>query len=545
MPKPKPESPRRPKYEHPALLAIGLFFLVAFLYWEAQYYSFVGIDDHVYVFNNPYVLNGLTWDGIQHVFSRPIFSTYHPLTWVSLMADSTFFGLSEKSFHRTSIALHCVNTVLLFLMLRSATKMPLPAAFVAGLFAVHPLNVEPVAWVSSRKDVLSGLFFILGCWAHCAIPAARAYLRTTLVTMAYVLSILAKPSMVTFPFALLLLDYWPLGRFGTPPTLRWRTFGRLALEKAPMFVVMAISLGVTFFSAADSLGANARIPITTRAQDAIVNYAVYVGKSFVPIGLSAQYPYDMSGWPAAAVAGSLAVLLLITGAAWCFRKRLPYLAVGWLWFVGVLAPLCGIVIVGSHSRADRYMYIPIIGIAIALTWLGLAGATRIKLPALAVRIAALAILLAFTVASWREIPSWENEKTLAAKMLESHDWNPMGHYLMGKALEGEGDIVGAIRHFQEQLKLAPTDPSGHVAIGNTQYKLAAYDKAGFWYAKAAELSPDHAQAYYGLGLVAAKLGDANQARAQFERCLQLDPGYGPARQALAELDAGQTPTDLP
>lgn len=535
----------RARLTHPAVLVAGLVLLTTMLYWKVQHYQFVGLDDHVYVWNNPYVINGITWDGITYVFSNPVFSTYHPLTWLSLMADSSLFGLAPQSYHRTSIALHVANVVLVFLFLRRATGAALPAAFVAALFAIHPLNVEPVAWVSSRKDVLSAFFFLLGLWAYTAIPVARMYLRITLVTLAYVLSLLAKPSAITFPFVLLLLDLWPLARYGSPPTLHWKSMTRFAAEKAPLFAVLLIAIGATLRSVDRSLAINAQIPLATRLQDAIVNYALYLGKVFAPIGLSAHYPYDSRGWPMLIVIGSAIVLIAITAAAWRTRHRHPFIAVGWLWYLGVMVPLCGILIVGTHNRADRYMYIPIIGLLIVITWAIRAAAQKLNTPKPVLTVAAIVVLGGYTAAAWRELPHWENEKALAEKMLDAHDWNPMGHYLLGSALESEGDIVGALKHFQRQLQLVPNDPAPHMAIGNIQLKLAAYDDAARWYLQALERDPASAEPYYRLATLEMQRGNLTQARQYLEHCLRIQPYHQAAAEALAALNSVQTPANSP
>ena len=543
--KPREERKDRKWFLHPAVLSVGLLVLSLVLYWEVQYFLFVGLDDHIYVWNNPTVLTGLTVAGVQDVFSRPIHDTYVPLTWVSLMADSSFFGRTESSYHRTSVLLHCANTILLFLFLRRGTGTVLPAAFVAGMFAVHPLNVESVAWVSSRKDVLSGFFWLLGCWIYCAIPAARVYWRIGLVTAAYVFGLLAKPSMIALPFALLLLDYWPLGRFGTPPSLQSKTILRMILEKIPLFAVLVASMGVTFYSAAGSLGMNEAIRLTTRMGDTVVNYALYLAKFFVPFNLSPQYPYVATGWPGLAIAGSILGLVAVTALAWMDRERWPFVAVGWLWFLSVMAPLSGIIIVGAHSRADRYMYIPMIGLAIMIAWTCVAFAAPLRSARTLLRAAGVAAVLGYAVAGWLEIPHWENEKKLAAHMLASHAWSPMGHFLMGKALEAEGDIAGGLKHYQEQLKLVPGDPSGYVAIGNTQIRLSENDNAVFWYRKALEVSPDYDPALLGLGIAEAKRGNFDQAKAHVERCVQIDPNDTKARYVLEELRAGRAPNVLP
>ncbi len=539
-------SPRtRAVYEHPALLGAALFLLTILLYWEARYYQFVGLDDHVYVWNNPHVIHGVTWEGIRYVFSNAVFSTYHPLTWLSLMADSSLFGLNAQAYHRTSITFHALNAVLVFLFLRRATGAALPAAFVAAIFAVHPLNVEPVAWISSRKDVLSGFFFFLGLWAYCAIPIARNFVRIGLVTLAFILSLLAKPSVLTFPFVLMLLDYWPLARYGDTPSLHWKTVLKMIGEKAPMFLILMISMIVTSRSADSSLSANEMISLFQRLQDAIVNYGIYIGKFFVPIGLSALYPYDSRGWSTIAVVGCAALLVAMTALAWFTRRRWPFAAVGWLWFVGVMLPLCGILIVGNHNRADRYMYIPMIGILIVLTWFATTIAKRFNLPPALLRVAGIIVIVGYANVAWRELPHWENEKTIAARMLEVHEWNPMGHYLMGKALETEGDIAGALREFQEQLRWVPEDPTGHVAIGDIQLKLDAFDNAAFWYQKALELRPDMAAAYYGLAMLEIRRGNIPAAHKYLEQCLQAQPHHLGARRALFELDAGRIPTVVP
>jgi hypothetical protein len=312
-----------------------------------------------------------------------------------------------------------------------------------------------------------------------------------------------------------------------------------------LFAVLCVSIGVTFFAAGNSLGVNRQIPIANRLGDVAVNYALYVGKFFVPTGLSAQYPYRMGGWPVVAIAGAIVALLAITTVAWFTRKRMPFVAVGWLWFLGVMAPLCGILLVGSHSRADRYMYLPMIGLAVIISWGGIAAARQWTIPRGVTVTASVIVLLGYALTSQREMPHWANEKALAAHMLDAHDWNPMGHYLMGKALEGEGDILGALEHFQTHLRLAPNDPIAFLAIANAQRALGYPDQAVFWYRQALERSPDLAEAYFGLALIAIERAGYAEARNLLERCLELDPQHLGAQQSIAALPTHSTNVQTP
>src|SRR5262245_36633673 len=349
----------------------ALAVLIGIVYWPVGGYDFVLWDDDGYVTNNLHVQAGLTWQTIQWAFTTFEQGNYHPLTWLSHALDCHLFGLNAGMHHRVNVALHIVSTILVYAVLKRMTGATWRSAIVAALFGLHPLHVESVAWVAERKDVLSTLFGLLSLWAYVRHSEQPGVSRYVAVVVLFAASLLAKPMLVTLPFLLLLLDYWPLGRYVSDAGRRrkaglWQNVRPLVIEKTPLFVLAAASCAVTLIAQTKG-GAVHAVSMPVRLGNAILGYVGYLGKACLPIRLATFYPYRLSVpfWPSIASAALLIGLSVVL--LWAGRRR-PYLAVGWLWYLGTLIPVIGLVQVGGQSMADRYMYLPLVGASIAFVW---------------------------------------------------------------------------------------------------------------------------------------------------------------------------------
>ncbi|HPC48095.1 MAG TPA: hypothetical protein PLW83_08605, partial [Deltaproteobacteria bacterium] len=416
----------------------------------------MNFDDPPYVTHNPHVLKGITAEGFRWAFTSVYGSNWHPLTWISHMLDVELFGMNAGMHHLTNTLLHALNSVLLFLVLEAATKARGKSALVALLFAVHPLHVESVAWVAERKDVLSTFFGMLATAAYIAYANRPSAWRYLVVAIAFVLGLMAKPMLVTLPLVLIILDFWPLERIlpdGKRPDAAARPEGgmprlplsRLILEKAPLFALSAASSAVTVY--AQYTGGSVRtldeIPLYQRTANAIVSYVMYLVKTAVPSGLAAFYPFP-EAIPAAKVIACGVFLAGVTAAAWALRKRRPYLIAGWLWYVVTLVPVIGLVQVGRQSMADRYTYLPLVGIFVIVVWGAddvLKRFTRSTKPAAALAAIGLAVLM---TATYFQVGVWKDSTALFSHAVAVTQGNYIAHYNLGCELQKQGDTGEAI-----------------------------------------------------------------------------------------------------
>lgn len=440
-------------HRRPILLAGALALLTVAAFLPSLWNGFVNLDDPLYVTNNRVVKNGLTWEGLAWVRTANVANNWHPLTMLTHMLDYQLFGMNAAGHHGTSLFLHLVNVLLLFEILRRMTGSPWRSAAAAGLFGVHPLRVESVAWVSERKDVLSALFWILAMGAYGRYvrePSAKRYLP---VFLAMALGLMAKPMVVTLPFALLLLDVWPLGRLRLDePGRTWR-LGRLIAEKVPLFVLSAVGSLVTLRYQTTSLVSLELLPWGMRLSNVAVSYATYLGKTILPRNLAVFYPIPAAipVWKALAAASLLLVLTAL--AVWKARKA-PWFLVGWLWFLGTLVPVIGIVQVGRQAMADRYTYIPSIGLSLAICWgiPALAASWRWR-PVLAG--ATVLALLTLTALTGAQVRHWSNSVTLFRHALAVTQGNYVAHVALAKSLAAKGNWAGAAEQFRGALALRP------------------------------------------------------------------------------------------
>ncbi|MHB8909941.1 MAG: tetratricopeptide repeat protein [Syntrophales bacterium] len=511
-----------------------LLLAVALVFGQTIGHEFVNYDDAEYVYENPHVSHGLTGRGIAWAFTTTHFSNWHPLTWISHMLDCQIYGLHAGGHHLTNVLLHATATILLFLVLWRMTGYLWRSAFVAVVFAVHPLRAESVAWVAERKDVLSGLFFMLTLWAYVGY-SRRSFstIRYLMVVVLFALGLMAKPMLVTLPFVLLLLDYWPLGRLGLPMAGRHFPFSwRSVVDKLPLLVLAAASCVVTFFAQGEAVASVDVVSIYTRIANALVSYMAYIEKLFYPVGLAAHYPYPEHDLPIGKVIASTLALAGISTAALVWRRRFPYLFVGWFWYIVMLIPVIGLVQVGSQSMADRYTYLPQIGLCIAVTWgivqcttswrhrFWMYGATS-----------ALAVLVLMGLA-WKQTSYWRNTEALWAHTLTCTANNDRAHFNLAVELEKRGQVDAAITNYQKALEIKPVDSKAHNNLAMALEGQGQVDAAIAHYRKALEIKPADVKAHNNLGLALAGRGQIDEAFAHFQQALEIQPNDANALNSL-------------
>ena len=503
------------------LLGLLLFFGTAALYVPALKNGFVNYDDPAYVTQNPQVAEGLTARSLAWAFASTAEANWHPLTWISHMLDVQAFGMSPEGHHAQSVFWHAVNVVLLFLLLTKATGFAGRSAVVAALFAAHPLNVESVAWIAERKTVLCTFFFLLALGAYgwyAKRPRADRYL---LVAIVFALALIAKPMAITLPFALLLIDFWPLQRF--PAT----SFERLSIEKIPLFLLSVGSAVITVYAqrAGGAVGSDQLLPLPIRCKNAIFSYWIYLQKAVWPSRLAVFYPHPEASLELWKVVAAAVVLIGITALFWRLRQR-RYLMVGWLWFLGTLVPVIGIVQVGRQAWADRYAYIPLWGLFVIAVWLASAAANRFSLSrALQVAVAS-AVLLACSVATHIQIGYWRNSYALFTHAIEVTQANPIAEGNLGSALMEMGRPDLAQAHLERAIQLMPTLAAAHYNLGMLWHRENELEKAAAEYQLAARYASDQreaAQSHNNLGVLLSQTGRKDEAAAQFTQAISANP----------------------
>ncbi len=450
---------RAPRAWLAAGLAVALTVATLWVYAPVRGYDFVELDDPLYVRENPHVTAGLSADSVRWAFTSLHAGYWIPLTWTSYMVDVEVYGSADpRGFHVTNLLLHLANTLLLFGLLRSMTRAPVPSAFVAALFALHPLHVESVAWITERKDVLSTMFWFLGLWAYASYIARPHWRRYTLVVVCAVLGLLAKPMVVTFPFVLLLLDVWPLKRVTLYGTGAWPAWRRAILEKLPL-VALAVGAGVLTYLAQDQAGAAATleaVPAGLRLQNAVVSYVAYLWATVWPSPLAAIYPIA-PGIPLWKVAGAGVLLAAVTALVLRAAKHRPYLPVGWFWYLGTLLPVSGLLQVGVQARADRFTYVPLIGVFIMGAWAAADAAAKSRALRRATAVVALAVVGAAALQARQQVAYWQDSVALWTHALETtlgmnrYD----AHLALGRILAGKGRYRRGPRTLRGSARVEP------------------------------------------------------------------------------------------
>jgi len=509
-------------------LTLGVFI-------QTRNHQFLHFDDPLYVTENPHVKEGLTGRNIAWAFTTFAASNWHPLTWLSHMLDVEFFGVNPGAHHLVNTLLHTINAMLLFFVLARLTGAPGCSAFVAALFAVHPLHVESVAWISERKDLLSTLFGFLMIWAYGWYSAKPSVKRHSLVGVLFVLSLLSKPMWVTAPFLLLLLDLWPLQRLKGSPSevdpsclpVPQFPLPHLLTEKIPLLLLSAASSVITVVaqSRGGALNSLERLSLGARIENVFISYGRYLGKTFWPSALAAYYPQAQAGPPAWQVVGALLLLLAITVLALRQVRTMPWLPVGWFWFLGTLVPVIGLVQVGSQAIADRYTYLPIIGIFIAVAWSAeriARGAPRMKV---AMRLAAIVIVVMFSVVTFRQVGYWKDQESLFRHAIAVTQENGRAHHILSQDLAVKGKIEEALFHAREAVRLDPNNARAHKNLGYMLYRVGMVDEAIAEFQRAISLQPDYAEAHGNLAIAYSRKGWTDLARQE----MLLERKFGAAQ----------------
>jgi Tfp pilus assembly protein PilF len=533
-------------------ICLGLALITLALYWPVTHHDFINVDDPRFVTENPQVQAGLTWPGAVWAFKSVYTESWQPVTWFSHMLDCQLYGLNPAGHHVTSLLFHIANTLLLFLWLENLTKATARSAFVAAFFAWHPLHVESVAWVCERKDVLSAFFWLLALMAYTRYarkPGIGFYL---LVVLLFVLGLMSKPMAITLPCVMLLLDFWPFNRFGLPfigggekigpgeasrgPTAHFdvarlvRKTALLVAEKIPFFVIaMAMSAATLYAqSVGGSLASLGGFPLHIRVANALVSYLTYLTKIFCPTDLAYFYPYTFN-LPLASVIGGALLLTVWTGCLLLRVRQQPYLLVGWLWFVGTLVPTIGLVQFCIQSHADRYTYIPSIGLFIVVVW-GLSDLfarwpdKRKYLPVLG----GLALAGCLVVSSI-QLTYWQNSITVSRHAIEVTDNNYVAYESVGRALTAMHHPEASTNFFDEAVRLAPDWPQGQFNFGITLAKLHQTNEAIKHLEAAIKLAPGFAEGHDRLGHVLLNFGKTDAAIQEFAEVIRLDPTFTDAQ----------------
>ncbi|MFA6147284.1 MAG: tetratricopeptide repeat protein [bacterium] len=559
------------------------FFISAFLavmvvaiYWQVGSFPFILLDDEPLLLKNPALQGGLTMEGVRWAFTTDMDAGWIPLTWLSRMLDVTLFGMNAGGHHLVNVLLHLLNTLLLFRVLREATGKTWGSGFVAALFAVHPLHVESVAWVTERKDVLAAFFWMLSLGAYVRYAARPGAARYGAVVLFFALGLLSKPIVVTLPFVLLLLDYWPLRRLwpspdspdGPPSGFSPATPGRLVLEKLPLFFLSA-AISVITYSSQKGIGAVTPFdsnPLWARAGNAVQSYVLYLRKAVWPSDLAIFYPHpgtNLVPWKTVA-----AGLVLCLATAWVIRnvRGRRWLAVGWFWYLGMLVPVIGLVQVGGNAMADRCAYLPMIGIYLIAAWGAGELAARFKVPDPATAAAAFVCLLALTTCAWVQAGYWRGSDPLFRRALEVTKENWLAHgslglnaslagrdgeaevhyrealrirpYLpdvhngLGEVLDRQGRTEEAIPNFREELRIQPRFVPAFYNLGVACYRTGKVEEAAACFRETLRILPDHPEAHNNLGVVLSDAGSDDEAIEHFRAALRVRPAYAEAHRNL-------------
>jgi tetratricopeptide (TPR) repeat protein len=557
------------KYKYFIIVLLIVFSFIAF--GRILGNDFINFDDEIYITKNQHVQDGINSQTIKWAFTSVVSSNWHPLTLLSHALDWQLFGTNAFGHHFESLLLHIGGVILLFLFLNKTTGSLWPSAFVAALFALHPLRVESVAWAAERKDVLSIFFGLASIYVYTCYVESSNLSKYLISFMLFALSLMAKPMLVTLPFLLLLLDYWPLARwqkvsalantavsvnfsgYGKKKSKHRKTesyadkriiasvsttkksnlmIGRLFWEKTP-FLLLAIASSIVTIWAQDKGGAIAslqKVQFTERLANALISYIAYLGKIIWPVDLAVFYPYEYSA-PAWQIIVCIFLLAAISIAVIYFIKNTPFLFVGWFWYLGTLVPVIGFIQVGRQAMADRYTYFPSIGIAIMLIW-GIFHLWPEEKQRKIIIIPATIIFAALTFLTWEQCGYWKNSTTLFSHVLQVTKNNYLAHTNLGVALVEEGKTQEAISHYRAALQIKPADDNTHYNLANALKKQGAIDEAIFHYRQALRIEPANPGFYFNLGMALGRKGDLKEAIDCFRQAIYLKSDYEEARRAL-------------
>jgi protein O-mannosyl-transferase len=519
------------------LICIVLAAAAYFAFEDVKTCVFVNYDDNVYITENPFVQGGLNLKSIQWAFTSFYAGNWHPLTWISHMVDCAVFGPAPAGHHLVSLAIHIANVILLFLILKKMTAAVWLSVFVAALFGLHPLAAESVAWVSERKNVLSTFFSILMIWTYFRYSQKPGFCRYAAVAVCFAVGLLAKPMLVTLPFVLILLDYWPIRRFDNNNGVVWL---RLALvEKVPLILMSVASCVVTYLAQAKSLAVMdmAAVPLSLRLGNAMTSYVAYIGQVFYPAALAAFYPLDLNGLKFWHVAASAACILIMTLLVIALRQKHRFLFTGWFWYLGTLIPVIGLVQVGEQSMADRYMYLPGIGIYIIIAWLAADVAARCRLPKIVPAVISLFILSVLLLITRNQVGFWKDSFTLCQRAIAVTKNNFMMQSNCGEALRVAGRPDEAIAYYKKAIEINPQYAIAHNNLGCVLTDKRLLPEAETEFRLATQINPRYVKALNSYGAVLAMQGQFAQAIEQFAMSLSISPYYKAALDNLFRAGA--------
>jgi len=516
-----------------ACICVCLFVLTWAVFAQTLRYGFVNYDDPHYVYQNTRVTSGINFANVAWAFSHIHSENWHPLTTITHMLDCQLYGLKAGWHHFTNVLLHSVAVVLLFVALERMTGALWRSAFVSAVFAVHPLHVESVAWIAERKDVLSGFFFMLTMLAYLHYTRAPSIGRFLTVALVVALGLMSKPMLVTLPFVLLLLDYWPLGRFEAHGSNTGRQVLQLVLEKIPLIALSAVSSIVTFLAQRGAIGWTEQLPVPTRISNAVVAYVIYIREMFWPARLAVFYPHPENRLPVLEISLAFIVLVGITAAAFILRGKARYFITGWLWYLGMLVPVIGLVQVGWQGHADRYTYLPQIGLYIAATW-GVTDLVRSwRFQRIALGTVALVVIAVLIWRSWLQTSYWRDSETLFTHALAVTSNNDVALNNLGIIFLDKGQLDDAISKLEAAIDLRPENAPAHDNLAKALLKKGQVTEAMVHYRKFLELEPANVEARNTLGTVLIQQRYVREAVDQWQEVLALQPENGNAASNLA------------
>jgi len=521
-----------------AVVCVVLVVVVLAVFGRVCGREFINLDDSDYVTENEHVKGGLTLNGIIWAFTTFGASNWHPLTWISLMLDYQLFGLKAGGFHMTNVLLHTANTLLLFLVLKKMTGSVYRSGFVALAFAIHPLHVESVAWVAERKDVLSTLFWLLTMWAYAGYVRRGSSFWYVTGVLLFAAGLMAKPMLVTLPFALLLLDYWPLNRLELAGWRgRARSAGtRLIWEKIPLFILSAISIVITVIAQrrGGAVITTRVLHIWWRISNAIVSYAIYIVKMFVPVRLAVFYPNMSPPRLTETVAAGIFIVCITVGIIFGVR-RWKYLATGWLWYIGTLVPVIGIVQVGAQAYADRYTYVPLTGLFIIIAWLVPDVLVGWRYRKAAISLCILLVAAAMAITTTLQLKLWRNTIKLFEHTLAVTGDNCVAHNVLANTYGQLGEFDRSIEHAKEALRIFPRYDLAHYNLGLAYYSKREFEKAIGQWEEVLRLKKNYKEANFNIGAAFETLGETDKAIEYFRRELAINAEHQEARQRLDNL----------
>jgi tetratricopeptide (TPR) repeat protein len=519
-------------------IGIGLVALTWAVFGQTFGHQFVNYDDPLYVYDNPHIRAGLNWHGVAWAFTHVHSQNWHPLTTLSHMLDCQLFGLNPGAHHLVNVFWHTIAALLLFILLQQMTSRVWMSAFVAAVFAIHPLRVESVAWIAERKDVLSGVFFMLTLMAYFNWTRTPTVGRYVTMSILFACGLMAKPMLVTVPLVLLLLDYWPLGRF------KESAIANLVIEKIPLLALSAGSIVATLWAQNFALGSTDFLPLKWRIANALFSYFEYIRQMFWPIGLIPFYVHPENRLEPWRLILAIAVLVCVTVIAIARGRRNPYLIVGWLWYLSMLIPVIGIVQVGLQGHADRYTYLPQVGLYIALVWMIWDLTKSWRAQKFILSSAASLTVAALSILSWKQTAHWRDTETLWRHTLEVTPDSDVAHAGLGGILFVRGQIDESIEHYERALRLRDGNVAAHFGLGRALAAKQKTDAAIFHFRKALGIQPDFIAASNDLGVQLASKGEINEAITAWRQTLSFDPDNADALNNIAWVRATAADVEL-